>query len=71
MALVRIEERRRYIESKRTRKGGWSRKQLAAWGVKWPPPKGWKKDLIFGTHPLTPTESCKVTYDPSIIGKPF
>jgi hypothetical protein len=27
-------------------KGGWSRKQLAAIGVSWPPPKGWKKKLI-------------------------
>lgn len=26
--------------------GGWSSKQLADWGVPWPPPKGWKEQLI-------------------------
>ena len=26
----------------RTDNGGWTRTQLAAWGVPWPPPKGWK-----------------------------
>ena len=25
--------------------GGWSRQQLARWGVAWPPPKGWRQDL--------------------------
>lgn len=25
--------------------GGWSAKQLAAWGVPWPPPKGWRREL--------------------------
>jgi hypothetical protein len=33
------------IEAKRTLRGGWSRAQLAEWGVPWPPPKGWKKRL--------------------------
>lgn len=33
------------IELKRTPGGGWTRKQLAAWGVSWPPPKGWRKRL--------------------------
>ena len=35
-----------YIESKKTINGGWTRRQLAEWGVKWPPEKGWKKRLI-------------------------
>lgn len=26
--------------------GGYTRDQLAAWGVPWPPPKGWRKKLI-------------------------
>lgn len=26
-------------------RGGWTAKQLAVWGVPWPPPKGWRKDL--------------------------
>jgi len=34
------------IEAAATPKGGWTRKQLAAWGVSWPPPKGWKEALI-------------------------
>ncbi|NBE54721.1 TnsA endonuclease N-terminal domain-containing protein [Streptomyces boluensis] len=34
------------IEGARTPAGGWTREQLAAWGVPWPPPKGWKERLI-------------------------
>jgi hypothetical protein len=33
------------IEDARTSAGGFTRAQLAAWGVTWPPPKGWKKEL--------------------------
>ena len=33
------------IERKKSPKGGWTKAQLAEWGVKWPPPKGWKKRL--------------------------
>ncbi|HEY3691113.1 MAG TPA: hypothetical protein VGL46_12540 [Pseudonocardiaceae bacterium] len=33
------------IEAARTPAGGFTRAQLAAWGVAWPPPKGWKKEL--------------------------
>jgi hypothetical protein len=29
-----------------TPNGGWRKSQLAAWGVPWPPPKGWKKRLL-------------------------
>ncbi|MEU9047863.1 MULTISPECIES: sigma factor-like helix-turn-helix DNA-binding protein [unclassified Kitasatospora] len=38
------------IEAARTPAGGWRRDQLAAWGVPWPPPKGWKKRLIDQAH---------------------
>jgi len=41
---VTIEE----IEAAKTEQGGWTRETLAAWGVKWPPPKGWKKALLKG-----------------------
>lgn len=34
------------IEAARTAKGGWTKAQLAKWGVPWPPPKGWKQRLI-------------------------
>jgi hypothetical protein len=33
------------IEAAKTAKGGWTKAQLAEWGVPWPPPKGWKKAL--------------------------
>lgn len=33
------------IESGKTTAGGWTRKQLAEWGVPWPPPAGWKRKL--------------------------
>lgn len=37
---------REEIDAARTANGGWTRGQLAKWGVPWPPPKGWKKTLI-------------------------
>lgn len=43
--------------------GGWTREQLAEWGVSWPPPKGWKKKIvadalrIFGGRVLPPEEA--------------
>lgn len=37
------------IEAARTKPHGWTRAQLAKWGVPWPPPKGWKSKLqIYG-----------------------
>lgn len=36
------------IDAKKTPSGGWSKAQLAAWGVPWPPPKGWRRALIAG-----------------------
>lgn len=37
------------IEAARTPAGGWTRAQLAAWGVPWPPAKGWK-DRLTGAY---------------------
>lgn len=34
------------IEAARTPGGGWTREQLAAWGVEWPPHPGWKAGLV-------------------------
>jgi hypothetical protein len=34
------------ILSARTPNGGWTKETLASWGIAWPPPKGWKKELI-------------------------
>ncbi|MEU0698123.1 hypothetical protein ABZ349_29660 [Streptomyces niveus] len=32
------------VEAARTPNGGYGRTQLAAWGIDWPPPKGWSKE---------------------------
>jgi hypothetical protein len=37
---------RREIEAAKTANGGWTKAQLAEWGVPWPPPPGWKKRLL-------------------------
>lgn len=36
------------IESKITENGGYTKAQLAEWGIPWEPPKGWKRKLING-----------------------
>ena len=33
------------ILAARTPRGGWTRKQIEAWGLPWPPPQGWPKLL--------------------------
>lgn len=40
------------IEAARTPKGGWTQATVAAWGVPWPLPKGWRKQLIHNTAHL-------------------
>lgn len=37
---------REEVEAARTPAGGWTRAQLEAWGVPWPPPSGWKRRLV-------------------------
>lgn len=39
------EHTRQVILRARTIRGGWTRAQLAEWGVPWPPPGGWKERL--------------------------
>jgi hypothetical protein len=39
------------IKAAATRKSGWTKKQLAEWGVPWPPPKGWRQKLIDNPPP--------------------
>lgn len=34
------------IEDAQTESGGWTKETLAGWGVPWPPPKGWKEQLL-------------------------
>ncbi|WP_410539804.1 hypothetical protein [Streptomyces sp. KL2] len=38
------------VGAARTPAGGWRREQLAAWGVPWPPPAGWKQRLADQWH---------------------
>jgi hypothetical protein len=33
------------IEAGKSAKGGFTRAQLAKWGVAWPPPHGWRKAI--------------------------
>ena len=33
------------VTAARTPNGGWTRAVLASWGVPWPPPRGWRKEL--------------------------
>lgn len=34
------------IAAARSPAGGWTKAQLAEWGVSWPPPKGWRQALV-------------------------
>ena len=36
------------IEAGKSPRGGFTRKQLAAWGVPWPPVQGWRTALLAG-----------------------
>jgi hypothetical protein len=37
---------RQEIDAARSKRGGWTRAQLAEWGVPWPPPRRWKRRLL-------------------------
>lgn len=45
------------IEAARTAAGGWTKAQIAEWGVPWPPPKGWKARLLNRELDTEETES--------------
>lgn len=34
------------VDAACTPKGGWKRSTLAGWGVPWPAPKGWRKEIV-------------------------
>ena len=40
--------RREEVEAGRSPAGGFTKKQLASWGVPWPPPAGWLHALMRG-----------------------
>ena len=46
------------IEEGRSKKGGFTRAQLAKWAVPWPPPHGWRKALLAG-RPIPGTRKPK------------
>lgn len=33
------------VKAAQSGRGGWTRDQLRQWGVRWPPPKGWRQEL--------------------------
>ncbi|BBL73188.1 hypothetical protein [Methylomagnum ishizawai] len=37
---------REWAETYKTPAGGWTKAQLAAIGVAWPPPRGWLKEVV-------------------------
>lgn len=51
------------IAAGRSENGGWSRAQLAEWGVPWPPPKGWKDALEDAAAGL-PARALRVRKEP-------
>ena len=51
------------IEAGRSPKGGWTRAQLAQWGVPWPPPKGWRNALTHGRDPKSPNQEIRQPVD--------
>lgn len=52
------------IEAGRSPAGGFTKAQLAKWGVPWPPPSGWKEALIAGQ---TMEDAGMRTASPSIV----
>lgn len=42
------------IEAGKSPKGGFTKQQLAKWGVPWPAPKGWRKRLLGLAQPSGP-----------------
>lgn len=59
------------IEAGRTATGGFSRAQLAVWGVPWPPPKGWKQALLGKENASSSTvKARKVKPDPTARKQP-
>lgn len=52
------------IEAGKSPKGGFTRKQLAKWGVPWPPPKGWRRYLTgFGPRPAAMNKGGQTWFD--------
>ena len=58
MQMVTAEE----IEAARSEAGGWTKETLAAWNVPWPPPKGWKADLIAGNTDFGSLTDCSCEF---------
>lgn len=64
------------IEDAKTPRGGWTRATLAAWGVVWPPPRGWRKGLVAEYHKLYGVDQPEVEsktrfpFDATINGNP-
>jgi len=46
------------IEAAKTPNGGWTKAQLAEWGVEWPPRKGWRARLARHDKPHLEATTC-------------
>jgi hypothetical protein len=47
------------IMARQTKNGGWTRNSLREWGVPWPPPIGWRKQLLATGYPYQDTLKIK------------
>lgn len=43
---MKRKELEEYIDAMKTPAGGWTKVSLQKLGVAWPPPKGWRKELL-------------------------
>lgn len=58
------------IDAGRTSKGGWTRETLTGWGVPWPPPRGWRRELLDRGKPLPSPPSGTVTKEQIVATAP-
>lgn len=54
------------VDAARSPAGGWSKAQLAAWGVPWPPPKGWRAELVRRWQDAQPNIAPPVPAPPAV-----
>ena len=45
-----------WIEDEKSPRGGWTKATLAAHGIPWPPPKGWRRRLGAPVRKRQPTD---------------
>jgi hypothetical protein len=58
------------IEDARTPAGGWTKAQLAEWGVPWPPTKGWKERLLGASGDIKIGDRVPMPPAPKLVVRP-